>query len=82
MKDEMGNLRQAHKDAQSAQSDKLKNDLEMLKNKREQILDAEKKRNKAEAQQSEEIEVFDATELVEAMVLGEKAATEIGRAHV
>jgi hypothetical protein len=68
-------LRAQHQATQSAQSDKLKNDLEMLKNKKEQMLDADKKRRENHAAQSEEVEVYDATALVEAMLLGEKAAT-------
>ena len=88
MKDEMKNLRQANKDAQSAASDKLKNDLEMLKNKRQQILDAEKKRNQTLAQQSEETEVLN-TELTEKAATGgfdyEKKVNDtlksMGKAH-
>jgi hypothetical protein len=74
MSAEAEKLRAQHQATQSAQSDKLKNDLEMLKNKKEQMLDAEKKRRENLAAQKEET-TFDATELVEAMLLGEKAAT-------
>ena len=88
MKDEMKNLRQANKDAQSAASDKLKNDLEMLKNKRQQIIDAEKKHNQTLAQQSEGTEVLD-TELTEKAATGgfdyEKKVNDtlksMGKAH-
>lgn len=47
MSDEMSNIRQKHKDNMSAQSDQVKNQLDMLKRKKEQILDAQAKRNKA-----------------------------------
>lgn len=75
MSTEAEKLRAQHLATQTAQSDKLKNDLEMLKNKKEQMLDADKKRKENLAAQKEELEVFDATELVECMLLGEKAAT-------
>lgn len=47
MSDEMSKIRQKHKDNVSAQSDQVKNQLDMLKRKKEQILDAQAKRNKA-----------------------------------
>jgi hypothetical protein len=74
MGDEMKNLRQSNKDAQSAASDKLKNDLEMIKDKRQRILDAEKLQQKANQDRTEEVEMVDFTDLVERM-LDEKAAT-------
>lgn len=47
MSDEMQQIRQKHKENISAQSDQVKNQLDMLKRKKEQILDAQAKRNKA-----------------------------------
>jgi hypothetical protein len=47
MSDEMSKIREKHKENMSAQSDQVKNQLDMLKRKKEQILDAQAKRNKA-----------------------------------
>ena len=80
MSDEMAKLRQQHKDNMSAQSDQVANKLDMLKNKKQQILDAEKKRAKATNQSANKdsatashSEQVDVTLAVEAM-LNEKAA--------
>jgi len=80
MSDEMTKLRQQHKDNISAQSDQVANKLDMLKNKKQQILDAEKKRAKATNQSANKdsatashSEQVDVTLAVEAM-LNEKAA--------
>jgi hypothetical protein len=80
MSDEMAKLRQQHKDNISAQSDQVANKLDMLKNKKQQILDAEKKRAKATNQSANKdsatasrSEQVDVTLAVEAM-LNEKAA--------
>jgi len=80
MSDEMAKLRQQHKDNVSAQSDQVANKLDMLKNKKQQILDAEKKRAKATNQSANKdsatashSEQVDVTLAVEAM-LNEKAA--------
>lgn len=78
--DEMTKLRQQHKDNISAQSDQVANKLDMLNNKKQQILDAEKKRAKATNQSANKdsatashSEQVDVTLAVEAM-LNEKAA--------
>ena len=80
MSDEMTKLRQQHKDNVSAQSDQVANKLDMLKNKKQQILDAERKRAKATNQSANKdsatashSEQVDVTLAVDAM-LNEKAA--------
>ena len=80
MSDEMTKLRQQHKDNMSAQSDQVANKLDMLKNKKQQILDAERKRAKATNQSANKdsatashSEQVDVTLAVDAM-LNEKAA--------
>jgi len=80
MSDEMTKLRQQHKDNMSAQSDQVANKLDMLKNKKQQILDAERKRAKATNQSANKdsatashYEQVDVTLAVDAM-LSEKAA--------
>lgn len=65
MKKEMQKIRDSHKATQSAMSDKVASDIEMLKNKKDQMLDAEQKRMKNMSNQSEQIDV---TELVKAMI--------------
>jgi hypothetical protein len=47
MNDEIKNLNQQHKDAIAAAQDQLKNKVDMLKGKKQQMLDAEKKREDA-----------------------------------
>jgi hypothetical protein len=47
MNDEIKNLNQQHKDAIAAAQDELKNKVDMLKGKKQQMLDAEKKREDA-----------------------------------
>lgn len=80
MSDEMTKLRQQHKDNMSAQSDQVANKLDMLKNKKQQILDAERKRARATNQSANKdsatashSEQVDVTLAVDAM-LNEKAA--------
>jgi hypothetical protein len=81
MSDEMTKLRQQHKDAVSAQSDQVTNKLDMLKNKKQQILDAERKRSSAthsstankDSATASHSEQVDVTIAIDAM-LSEKAA--------
>jgi hypothetical protein len=80
MSDEMTKLRQQHKDNASAQSDQVANKLDMLKNKKQQILDAERKRSSATSQGANKdsatasrSEQVDVTIAIDAM-LSEKAA--------
>ena len=81
MSDEMTKLRQQHKDTVSAQSDQVANKLDMLKNKKQQILDAERKRSSAthssaankDSATASHSEQVDVTIAIDAM-LSEKAA--------
>jgi len=81
MSDEMTKLRQQHKDAVSSQSDQVANKLDMLKNKKQQILDAERKRSNAthsstankDSATASHSEQVDVTVAIDAM-LSEKAA--------
>jgi hypothetical protein len=65
MKQEVQKIRDTHKATQAAMSDKTASDIEILNAKRQQMLDAEKKRTANAQNQSEQ---FDATELVQAMI--------------
>jgi hypothetical protein len=65
MKDEMQAIRDKHKVAQSAQSDQVASQLELIKNKREQMLAAAKKSDEIKNRQNEE---FDVSMLVSNMI--------------
>lgn len=73
MKTEAEKLRAAHKATQAAAADKVQKDIELLNNKRQQMLDAEKKRNEM---QKNRTEMRDFTSDVEFMLqLKEKYAS-------
>lgn len=57
MKDEMQAIRDKHKTNQSAQSDQVASQLDMIKNKREQMLAAAKKSDEIKSRQNEELDV-------------------------
>lgn len=66
MKAEAQKIRDAHKMSQSAASDKVQKDIELINSKRQQMLDAEKKR--MQTQQNRTDEMRDFTAEVELMV--------------
>jgi hypothetical protein len=57
MKDEMKAIRDKHKENQSAQNDQVAGQLELIKNKREQMLAAAKKSAEIASRQNEELDV-------------------------